>query len=248
MRLLVSIHDVTPALRGECEQLWAMARAQGVTPALLVVPNWHGTSPLERDHAFIDWLQARVADGAEIFLHGERHDEVGLPRSLGDAWRALGRTNREGEFLTLDRDRALERMTRGLALLQRLDLPPIGFIPPAWLSRQGCWEAARALDLRVGEDHRHVILVREAIWRPTPNLCWSGRTPMRAIISRQVVARQAAALKPGDTARVVFHPADLRHPATTAGTRDVLAALLARQARPMRYADLVREHATGVAA
>nr|MCU0622600.1 DUF2334 domain-containing protein [Gemmatimonadaceae bacterium] len=88
MRLLVSIHDVTPALRAECETLWAMCRAQGVTPALLVVPNWHGRSPLADDPPFIDWLHARVADGAEIFLHGERHDEVGLPRRLGDAWRA----------------------------------------------------------------------------------------------------------------------------------------------------------------
>ena len=238
MRLLVSIHDVTPALRDDCEALWNMCCAQGVTPALLVVPNWHGRSPLEADSAFVEWLHARVADGAEIFLHGERHDEVGLPRGLGDAWRAFGRTNREGEFLTLDAEPAYARMARGAALLRDLGFAPIGFIPPAWLSRPGCWTAAKRLGLRVGEDHRHVILVDHDEWRPTPNLCWSGRTPIRAIVSRAVVARQARALRAGDTARVVFHPADLRHPATTAGTRDVLAQLLARGATPLRYADL----------
>lgn len=240
MRLLVSIHDVTPALAPECEALWAMSRAQGVTPALLVVPDWHGRAPLADAPGFVAWLRARVADGAEIFLHGERHDEVGLPRTLADHWRAVGRTAGEGEFLTLDAEAAHARMARGAALLRDLGLAPIGFIPPAWLSRPGCWEAARRLDLRVGEDHRHVILVREGEWRPTPNLCWSGRTPLRAVVSRAVVARQAAALRDGDTARVVFHPADLRHPATTAGTRDVLGRLLARGGRAVPYAALLQ--------
>lgn len=239
MRLLVSIHDVTPALLPECEVLWAMSRAQGITPALLVVPDWHGRAPIAQSPSFIEWVRARAAEGAEIFLHGERHDEVGLPRSLADHWRAVGRTAGEGEFLTLDAEAAYARMARGAALLRGLGLEPVGFIPPAWLSRPGCWEAARRLDLRVGEDHRHVILVREGEWRPTANLCWSGRTPFRAIVSRAVVARQAAALRPGDTARVVFHPADLRHPATTAGTRDVLAALLARGGRAVPYAALL---------
>lgn len=243
MRLLVSIHDVTPALQPECEVLWAMSRAQGVTPALLVVPNWHGRAPLAEAPAFVSWLRARVAEGAEVFLHGERHDEVGLPRSLGDEWRAVGRTAREGEFLTLDEGPAHARMARGVAVLRGLGLDPIGFIPPAWLARPGCWAAAERLGLRIGEDHRHVILVREGEWRRTPNLCWSGRTPVRAVVSRAVVSRQADALRDGDTARVVFHPADLRHPATTDGTREVLASLLARGARAVPYASLLEGRA-----
>jgi uncharacterized protein len=235
VRLLVSIHDVTPALRTECEALWAMCRDVGVTPALLVVPNWHGGAPLEQDPPFVDWLSARVADGAEVFLHGERHDEVGLPRGMADAWHAWGRTNREGEFLTLDAGPAYERMARGAELLRGLGFAPIGFIPPAWLARPGCWDAARRLGLSVGEDHRHVIHVDERDYRPTPNLCWSGRTPLRAVISTRVVARQAARLVPGQVARVVLHPADLRHPATTAGTRDVLTALLSRGGTQLSY-------------
>lgn len=239
MRLLVSIHDVTPALRAECEALWAMCRAQDVTPALLVVPDWHGRAPLAADRAFVRWLLDRAAEGGEIFLHGERHDEAGLPRTLSDHWRAFGRTAGEGEFLTLDAAPAYERMARGAELLRGLGLDPIGFIPPAWLSRPGCWEAARRLDLRVGEDHRHVILIREDEWRVVPNLCWSGRTPVRAVVSRAVVARQARRLVPGELARVVLHPADLRHPATTAGTREVLASLLARGGRTVPYAGLL---------
>src|ERR1700677_1747309 len=75
--LLVSIHDVTPALAPRVEALWALARERGVTPALLVVPNWHGRWPLGEHPEFVRWVRARADEGAEIFLHGERHDEVG---------------------------------------------------------------------------------------------------------------------------------------------------------------------------
>ena len=102
MSLLVSIHDVTPALAGGVERLWARCAARNGRPALLVVPDWHGEWPLERYPEFVAWLRARAAEGAEIVLHGERHDEVGLPRGLADELRAWGRTAGEGEFLTLD--------------------------------------------------------------------------------------------------------------------------------------------------
>jgi predicted deacetylase len=238
VRLLVTIHDVAPALRSECDALWAMCREVGITPGLLVVPNWHGISPLEGDGATQAWLHARVADGAEIFLHGERHDEVGLPRTMADSWKAFGRTAMEGEFLTLDHAAALERMTRGLAVLQRAGLSPIGFIPPAWLARAGCWSAAKTLGLQFGEEHADVILVQSGQRLPTPNLCWSGRTPIRAVISARVVAYQRAQLQPGQLARLALHPADMRHPATAGGIRETLAWLLARGARAVSYASL----------
>jgi predicted deacetylase len=238
-RLLVSIHDVTPALRSECEALWTMCRAQGVTPALLVVPDWHGRAPLAADRDFQAWLRARAADGAEVFLHGERHDEVGVARSLADHWRAFGRTAGEGEFLTLDRDAAHARMARGLALLRDIGLSPIGFIPPAWLAKEATWEAARALGFRVGETHAEVRLLQEGTRLASPNLCWSGRTPVRAIISRRVVEWQRGRVGAGDVARIALHPADLFHPATAAGTRDTLGWLLQRGARAVPYASLL---------
>src|SRR5216683_2060563 len=59
--LLVSIHDVTPALAPQVETLWTLCRARGVTPALLVVPNWHGDWPLERYPAFVQWIRSCAA-------------------------------------------------------------------------------------------------------------------------------------------------------------------------------------------
>ena len=109
MSVLLSIHDVTPAWEAQVDALWTLCRERGATPALLVVPNWHGDWPLRDAPQYVDWVRARAADGAEIFLHGERHDEVGLPRTWRDSQRAFGRTNKEGEFLTLDYEAAFER-------------------------------------------------------------------------------------------------------------------------------------------
>ena len=136
MSLLVSIHDVTPALAPAAERLWALCAQRGIVPALLVVPNWHGEWDLSRHPEFVRWLRERAAAGAEIVLHGERHDEAGLPRTPTDSVRAWGRTDQEGEFLGLGREAARERIERGAALLRMLGLRPVGFIPPAWLARE----------------------------------------------------------------------------------------------------------------
>ena len=60
-KLLVSIHDVTPAFQDEVNGLWQMCRRVGVTPALLVVPNWHGAWPLDSHTEYVQWLHARHA-------------------------------------------------------------------------------------------------------------------------------------------------------------------------------------------
>ena len=99
MILLASIHDVAPPNLPAIRRLWRLCREARLTPALLVVPDWHGTAPIEKDPEFLAWLREAVAMGAEVVLHGERHDEVGRPRSFTDNLRAMGKTAREGECL-----------------------------------------------------------------------------------------------------------------------------------------------------
>src|SRR5258706_3630847 len=106
MKLLVAIHDVTPAHAGAVERLWNMCVNRRVVPALFVVPNWHGEWPLEDFRVFASWARERAAEGSDIFLHGDRHDEIGLPRQFADEVRAIGRTDRDGEFLTLNAEAA----------------------------------------------------------------------------------------------------------------------------------------------
>ena len=238
MTVLLSIHDVTPAWTAQVEALWTLCRERGATPALLVVPDWHGTHPLRLAPTYAHWVRERAAEGAEIFLHGERHDEVGLPRSLRDSVRAVGRTAREGEFLTLDAEAATARIGRGLDLFRELALTPIGFVPPAWLCRAGTHVACAAHGLRVLEDDANVYLVREGVTLASPVLRWSGRTTARARGSAVQAALRWRLQRAAPYFRIALHPMDLEHPITRQSVIDELDRWLdARPARP--YAALL---------
>ncbi|HEX3157456.1 MAG TPA: polysaccharide deacetylase family protein [Gemmatimonadaceae bacterium] len=225
-RVLVSIHDVAPALAPAVVRLWDMCAEHGVRPALLVVPDWHGSWPLERDEPFLAWLHARAADGAEVLLHGLRHDEHGLPRRWRDSVRALGRTAREGEFLTLDRAAAGARIREGLARLRALELRPVGFVPPAWLARSACWRAVADAGLPLAEDDAAVYLVRphRAPTRlPAPVVRWSARGSARAWASAGVAEWRWRAQRAVPLVRVALHPSDLSHPATARSAARAIA-------------------------
>jgi predicted deacetylase len=226
--LLVSIHDVTPALADGVRRLWTLCAERDLRPALLVVPDWHGQWPLEAHPAFVAWLRDRAADGAEIVLHGERHDEVGLPRGLGDVLRAWGRTAREGEFLTLDEAAAGARIRRGLERLRALGLEPVGFVPPAWLARDEGHQAAGGSGLGFSEDDRAIHLYPSGRRVPAPVVRWSARGTVRAWGS-VAVARARWALQAGaPVARIALHPQDLGHPATARSLGPTLDRWLAR--------------------
>jgi predicted deacetylase len=235
--LLVSIHDVSPAQELNVLRLWDLCAKRGVTPALLVVPNWHGEWPLHDHPRFINWVRARAEDGAEIVLHGERHDEDGLPRRLGDHWRAWGRTDGEGEFLTLDGPEAGERVARGLEQLRSLGLDPTGFVPPAWLAREAAYEAAAAAGLAFSEDHRCVRLLASGRRVDSPVIRWSARTPTRAWGSAAVAAGRSVFQRGAEYPRIALHPRDVDHPATTRSIERTLDRWLGRHSAG-RYADL----------
>lgn len=242
MSVFLSIHDVTPAWKSQVEVLWALCRERGATPALLVVPNWHGEWPL-REHAhYAAWVRERAAEGAEVFLHGERHDEVGLTRSWRDSQRAFGKTNREGEFLTLDHDAAAERIGRGLALFADLQLSAIGFVPPAWLCKSGAHTACAAHGLPIVEDDTAIYLTGTGVRLPSHVLRWSGRTDFRARGSAVQAAWRWRTQQQEPHFRIALHPMDLEHQITRQSVIDELDRwLAARPARP--YADLLRSSA-----
>jgi uncharacterized protein len=235
--LLVSIHDVTPAQALAVTRLWSLCAERAITPALLVVPNWHGEWPLERHPRFVEWLLARAADGAEIALHGERHDEVGLPRRLADRWKAWGRTDAEAEFLTLDAASARERLGRGLELLRWLGLEVTGFVPPAWLAREPTYQAAAAAGLAFSEDQRFVRLLPSSKRVRSPVVRWSARTRIRAWGSVGVAGARWLLQRRAGFPRIALHPGDLDHPATARSIVHTLDRWLVRHS-PGSYADL----------
>ena len=217
MSLLVSIHDVTPALEAGVLRLWEMCAARGVSPALLVVPDWHGDWPLERHPRFARWLRERASEGAEIVLHGERHFR--------------------GEFRALDRVAARDRIERGLRSLRAIGLEPAGFVPPAWLAREDGHGAARDAGLGFSEDERSIRLFPSGRRVPSPAVRWSARTPVRAWGSVAVARGRWLVQRRARYPRIAFHPQDYAHPRTTRDLPDTLDRWLTRH-EPIGYAAL----------
>lgn len=234
--VLVSIHDVTPAFDDAVKHLWGLCRQHGFVPALLVVPDWHGQWPLH-DHAlFVSWVRDCAAAGAEVVLHGYRHDEAGTERSFSDSLRAFGRTNREGEFLALDAHAAQQRIDDGLSVLRTLSLAPTGFIPPAWLAREATHDVVRQSGLHFSEDASAVRLHRTRERIDAPAVRWSARTAARAWASRVVVSVRRRRYR-GGVARLALHPQDLDHPVAAASVAREVAAW-AKRCPQVRYDQL----------
>lgn len=237
MALLITIHDVTPARSDRVRALWQLCAVRGVIPGLLVVPDWHGAAPIERDRAFAGWIQNCAAQGAEIFLHGERHDEIGLQRSWRDELHALGRTNKEGEFLTLDYDMARARIDRGLARLRALELSPIGFVPPAWLAKPATHLAVRDAGLAVSESDGEVLVHATGARLSSPVVRWSARGTLRAYGSVIQERLRWALQRSAPVMRIALHPADLDHPATARSVERGLDSWLGERTQT-QYSDL----------
>jgi uncharacterized protein len=238
--VVVSIHDVTPAHEDAVRALWTRCREHGLTPALLVVPNWHGRWRLAEYPRFVQWLHRCAEAGADVLLHGERHDEHGLRRRWRDEWRAVGRTAAEGEFLTLDAWQARERIERGLLYLWSLDLRPIGFVPPAWLAHASTHEVVRNTGLAVSEDAASIYLhdaSGDSIAMRAPAVRWSGRSSWRAHVSRAVVDWHWRSARHQRAVRLALHPQDLLHHITKRSVWDHVARW-ASVGQPTHYRDL----------
>jgi predicted deacetylase len=229
--LLVSVHDVTPAHERSLDELHRLLDDCGVRRyALLVVPNWHGAWPLAQFAAFTAGLRERAAAGAEIVLHGLRHDEVGQPRTLAHRARTFGRTDREGEFASLGAREAAARIAQGLAVLRAAGLEPLGFVPPAWLARPELERVVRNAGLAFTEDTHRVTELAHGQRIPAPATCWSTRTAWRRAGSVVVAAGRLRLEHARPLVRVALHPPDARWPRILTSCRRTLEALLGRRA------------------
>jgi uncharacterized protein len=242
-RLLVAIHDVTPAHERWLDVLYRMLEQFGVRRyALLVVPNWHGAWPLTEFGEFTAQLRRRAASGAEIVLHGLRHDEIGQPRTLTHRARTFGRTDREGEFASLAPREAAARIAQGLVTLRTAGLEPRGFIPPAWLAAPDLPRVVRESGLEFMENTRGVVLLERGRMIAAPATCWSTRQPWRAVGSVVVAALRLRLERARPLVRVAFHPPDAGTPSVLASCRRTLAALL-EQRTVIDYAELLADRA-----
>ena len=245
--MLVAVHDVTPAHAGRLDVLYRLLEEFGVRQyALLVVPDWHGAWPLDAYSEFTAELRERAAAGAEVVLHGLRHDEVGLPRSLAHRVRTFGRTDREGEFASLAPADAGARIRQGLATLHASGLESIGFVPPAWLGGPGLEAVVREAGLAFTEDARGVVAVATGRRLRAPATCWSTRRWWRTAGSIAVAALRLRLERAHPLVRIAFHPPDAGSRRVFASCRRTLGALLERR-EVTGYRELLRVAAEAAA-
>jgi predicted deacetylase len=236
MKLLVSIHDVSPVHNGAVQRIWNHCVSVGVRPALLVVPNWHGAWPLREYRLFAEWLRDCEAggSGADVFVHGERHDEVGATRELRDELRAFGRTEREAEFLTLRYSDARARIERGTRCLRACGVSPVGFVAPAWLTNAACDSALTDSGVMISETSTSVRLHHRGQRLSSPVIRWSARSEFRASVSCVAARAHWIINRKHWLVRIAIHPGDAQHPDTWSSVRSTIDEWLGVR-HPWRY-------------
>lgn len=233
---LVAIHDVTPAHQESLKRIYSLLQQLSVSRyALLVVPDWHGEWPLDRHPAFVEDLLARQAAGAEIFLHGYRHDEAGFSRTLTQRLRVAGRTAASAEFRIAPADEAGRRLDQGLELFSRLGLKPAGFIPPAWLGAPELDQQLRRRNLEITEGFWVISNLRTGRRRFAPALSWSTARPWRSHLTARFATVRRTLERRRGLVRLAIHPPDAQMPVVERSVRAALEGLVAqRQAATYR--------------
>jgi predicted deacetylase len=229
--LCIAVHDVAPATWPLCLRLFDLVDALGASPlTLLVVPDWHAQGRIDAAPDFRHAIDARLARGDEVALHGYFHrDDAPAPRSPLAWLRRRVLTAGEGEFAALDAGAAEARLHAGLDLLRGQGWKIEGFVPPAWLANAATRAALRRTDLRWTSTHTALIALdggrEERI--AAPCLTASPRSRWRRIASRAFLRAGLRLSARAPLVRVGLHPADAEHPDLLDCWREVLTELLA---------------------
>ncbi len=236
-RLVVSVHDVSPATASESRRWVDDLDERGVPGSLLVVPGpWRGRQ-LSDDPAFASWLRACVARGHEVCLHGWDHTAApdAPPRRA-----VVGNLVARGcaEFWSLSEDEATRRVRRGLNVLESFDLTPIGFTPPGWLASAPAIRGLRRVGLRYVTTHRSVTDLRTG--RRVGALVICHRPHSRGERAGAALMRRAPGLvRPGRTLRVALHPDDQLRPGLREAALEGIDAALQAGAVALTYERLL---------
>lgn len=212
--LVVSIHDVSPRTRAECEEIFAQLAQLGLKSCTwLVVPDYHHEGHIRDDPEFCDWLCELETAGHEIVIHGYHHQRERQENdSLFDRVVTRIYTADEGEFYDIDHDRALALVQRAQEDFREIGVHPEGFIAPAWLLSAPAEEALKEAGLQYTTRLRHVRDLHSGRSSTSQSLVWSSRSWWRRHLSvwwNRALFRQ---LTENPLMRIAIHPVDIRYP------------------------------------
>jgi uncharacterized protein len=239
-RLVVSVHDVSPATADETRRWCADADALGIPVSLLVIPGpWRGTS-LADEPAYADELRARAAHGDELMLHGWAHQagpEGPWPRRMWGQVVARG----AAEFAALDEIEAADRLLSGREVLRELDLTMHGFTPPGWLASAATNRALTMLGFRYTTSHLGVHDLRTGHTRHGFALSHRPGGTGERLGARMMVRWARWSARRGGLVRIALHPDDLTRPGLREAALHAIEAVLAAGGRAVTYSDVVLE-------
>jgi predicted deacetylase len=226
--LVVSLHDVSPHTRENCEQALATLDRLGVSQcSLLVIPDHHHRGHFLADPEFCAWLKAQSARGHEIVIHGYYHQRERRPaESTVQKLTTRFYTADEGEFYDLDRPAATALVQKARADFQKLGLNPAGFIAPAWLLSREAEAALRDCGCEYTTRLGSVLDLRHARLHPSQSLVWSVRSAWRRKLSLAWNALLFRRLAANPLLRISIHPVDVKHPAIWAQISSLIASAL----------------------
>lgn len=210
--LILALHDVAPCTWADYQPFVRAVDAMGDVPITwLVVPNFHKHNDLDRHPQLRQQLDARLAHGDELTLHGYFHcDDSPIPTTPRE-WFMRRIYTHEGEFYDLSQEAALVRLRQGIELFQRHDWPLAGFVAPAWLMSEGTRQALRQLPLSYTSDSQHLYRLPDFTAIKAPGLVWSARSAWRRGLSKLVSDRREHHWQHAPVIRLGLHPVDMRH-------------------------------------
>ena len=239
----IAIHDAAPATLAACRELLAMLDEVGASPlTLLVVPHYHRRSVASGEPEFLRTMEARLARGDELALHGLFHlDDAPAPRDARSWFERRVLTRCEGEFAALDEDESSRRIGRGVALFRSLGWPLAGFVPPAWLMSPGARRALSRAEhpFQYTTTKRGIYRLPDWHFERTANFCYSPDSALRRVASTCMIAHESRRARNVALLRISLHPQDARVPVVMEHWRRLVVDALAER-EPVTKREWVR--------
>lgn len=200
MKVVVSIHDVSPYFNREIEII--LKELEGVKKSLLVTPLWNESNALNKD--FISMIA-----GEELVLHGLTHRTY---KKDYTGKLLLMSTRSFKEFYQLSEKETRHKIVTAMELFQdSFHKSPAGFIPPMWYHNQYTIEVLKELGFGYTESGRAFINLQTGEKIKSIPMCFDfGRNHLLNYISVYGWKYFFKHLKQ-PLLRLSIHPADVKH-------------------------------------